>query len=70
MISYKYNIHRFHLRPQRNENHKTQGNDKKIKENGKLEDVVDLIEKIRLIHIDGFGHMLVYFFYLIIGQTP
>jgi len=58
-----------HPKPQSNQNSKhkqTQRN--KNKDTVLLKDLVDLIEKIRLFHTEGFRHMLVYFSYLIIGQ--
>jgi hypothetical protein len=50
------------------EKSKSRRNQLKIEKLQNKIEVVDLIEKIRLIHTHGFGHMLVYFFDLIIGQ--
>jgi len=58
-----------HPKPQSNQNSKhKQIQRNKNKDTVLLKDLVDLIEKIRLFHTEGFRHMLVYFFNLIIGQ--
>jgi len=58
-----------HPKPQSNQNSKhKQIQRNKNKDTVLLKDLVDLIEKIRLFHTEGFRHMLVYFSYLIIGQ--